>query len=109
MNWYSFIKYAGHEYSCITTHNRFKIASQIIGYHATRALFNQFDLSFAKDELGMRMGEGLGHNKFYFAKDKSKANPQFQIGEKRKTRMVTAELHFNRAYNGNEYRKKLSE
>lgn len=79
---------------------------EIIAYHATRAKFNLFDIKFAKDELGMRMGEGYGHNKFYFAKNKEQAWPQ---AGKDSAKLITVSLFVTKPYSGKEYSNKLKE
>lgn len=81
--------------------NWYKIkTASVIGYHATRADFDEFNLSFAKDELGMQMGEGYGHNKFYFAKSKDRAFPQVGEGQ---INLITAQLNIQEPFDGNEY------
>lgn len=78
---------------------------KVIGYHATRAIFDSFDLNFATDAIGMRINEGLGHNKFYFSKDKKHSYPQ--VG-KNPAILITAELTFSNPISGNEYRERLT-
>jgi hypothetical protein len=84
MNWYAKM----HKYA------------SIIGYHATRSQFDQFDISFAKDSLGMQMREGFGYNKFYFTRDKNRATPQ--VG-KNKIILITAELNVSKLFDGKQY------
>lgn len=75
-----------------------------IAYHATRSSFDQFDLSFAKDEIGMQMGEGYGHNKFYFAKDKERAKPQVGSGS---SKILTVQLDIHNPISGQDYLQRL--
>jgi len=84
----------------------FKTSAEIIGYHATKAEFDSFDILFAEDKLGMQWGEGLGHNKIYFAKEKKSANPQ--AGEER-TKIITVKLNIQKPFDGKKYQQILKQ
>lgn len=85
-----------------------KNASGLTAYHATKENFSQFDLSFAKDELGMQMGEGLGYNKFYFARTPERAFPRLS-NDGRPTRLITVQLNISKPYAGSEYKSRLQQ
>jgi len=75
-------------------------------YHATKVPFEKFDITFAKDTLGLEIGEGLGPNKFYFAKKKSDAVPQAGKG---KARIVEANLDVDKLITRKDYITRLGE
>ena len=82
-----------------------------VAYHATGIDFDSFDLKHALDSEGMKLGEGYGPNKFYFAKEKSHAFPKvtgsFPNLYGQNPKILTVYLDVKKPYDGKIYAENL--